>query len=31
MFEWALNMPLKLIEHNFNIYFMLFELKNFMF
>ena len=27
MFEWVLNMPLKLIEYNLKIYLMLFEFK----
>ena len=31
MFECILNTPLKLVEHNFEIYLMLFELKKLMF
>ena len=29
MFEWVLNMPLKLVEFNLNIYLKLFKLKKF--
>ena len=31
MFEWVVNTSLKLVEHNLNIYFMLFEFKKIVF